>query len=704
MKKRKNNIFVFNEEYVNSKIKIEDDGLHAIVLLGDAANIDEMLQKAKRINKKLEERNSKYQEEFQKYNDIQNTDNPEKYKDDIIKILKEKFGNRCKQINNRERISGDVCSFESAENIINAFAIDASVGELKNNFDESLKSYEDIRSDLNFTEEIKQLNFEDVNQLLLHQVKQQQLAPREEEIKQAIAEADHIATKNIMESDKDICPYCFQKLTVEYKREILSSLKTIFNPEIQNHRVNLENRKQEIQNLLNYLKNLPDMDKLDKNLFDTIKMKIDNCQTEVTEKLNQKIQNPFVALNLDVNFDNLVSELNQNLGQLEQKRQAFMAQKARANELKQELERLNKQIAYCEIKDNFNYYIEKLKVKQTLDSKRDHNNRRLECISSKISELNAQRMQINIAQDKINEHLKYIFFKEGRLELGESNEQGQYVLKSNGNRVKAKDVSTGERNAIALSYFFTEIFSGENRKEFYTKPKFIVIDDPISSFDFENRVGIMSFLNYQIHKIMTGCEKSKMIILTHDLMSAFDMQKIISNLPKVEFYDERENRNKKDVIFMQKELKDHQLVDFGKKYSEYKTLLNEIYDYANEPILENINIGNNMRKVLEAFGTFNYQCGIEDIARDEVIVANLSPEQQTYFKNLMYRLVLHGESHAEDKTKTLDFFSCISEDEKQNTAKDILSLLYLLNKAHLQKYLQKGQVERIEQWVENCKI
>ena len=539
---------------------------------------------------------------------------------------------------------------------------------------------------------------------MLHQVEQQQLAPRDEEIKQAIAEADHIATKNIMESDKDICPYCFQKLTDEYKREILSSLETIFNPEIQNHQTNLKNKKQEIQNSINNFKNLPDIDKLDKNLFDTIKMQIDACQTEVTEKLNQKIQNPFVALILDTNFDNLVNELNQNLDQLEQRRQAFMAQKAIANELKQELEELNKQIAYCEIKDNFNYYEEKLKIKDALNSKKGHNDRRLERISSKISELNAQRMQINIAQDKINEHLKYIFFKEGRLELGEPNEHGQYVLKSNGNRVKAKDVSTGERNAIALSYFFTEIFSGENKEEFYTKPKFIVIDDPISSFDFENKVGIMSFLNYQIHKIMTGCSESKMIILTHDLMSAFDIQKIISNLPKVEFYDEQDNKNKKDVIFVQKELKDHQFVGFGKKYSEYKTLLNEIYDYANNSISENVNIGNNMRKVLEAFGTFNYQCGIEDIARDEVIVANLSPEQQTYFKNLMYRLVLHGESHAEDKTKTLDFFSCISEIAKQKTAKDILSLLYLLSKAHLQKYLQKEQVEKIEQWVENCKI
>ena len=695
---QKKNIFVFNEEYVNSKVKIKNNGLDAIVLLGKAKDIDEKLEKIENIREIRTQRKQGYEQELKKYEDDKNTDNPKKYENDVVENLKSNFAEREKNILRRQSKILQDKTISFAKNIIDNFITDINLDQLKNNFNEKLISYKGVQSDLNFTEEIKQLNFENIKQLLLYQVEQKQLSLREEEIKQAIAEADHIATKNIMESDKDICPYCFQKLTDEYKREILSSLEAIFNPEVQNHRANLENRKQEIQNLLNYLKNLPYIDKLDKDLFDIIKIQIDTCQTKVTEQLNQKIQNPFVALNLDVNFDNLVSELNQNLDQLEQKRQAFMAQKARENELKQELEKLNNQIAYCEIKDNFNYYIEKLKVKQTLDSKREHNDKRLECITSKISKLNAQNEQINIAQDKINEYLKYIFFKEGRLELCEPNDQKQYILKSNCNRVKAKDISTGERNAIALSYFFTEIFKGENSEEFYTKPKFIVIDDPISSFDFENRVGMMSFLNYQIHKIMTGCSESKMIILTHDLMSAFDIQKIVGSLPQIKINE------KNEVIFIQRELKNQKLVDFGKKYSEYKTLLNEIYDYASNFVSENANIGNNMRKVLEAFGTFNYQCGIEDIARDEIIVANLSPGQQTYFENLMYRLVLHGESHAEDKTKALDFFSCISEDEKQNTAKDILSLLYLLNKAHLQKYLQKEKVDKIEQWVIGCRI
>ena len=695
---QKNSIFVFNEEYANSKVKIKDNGLDAIVLLGDVTNIDRKLEKIENIREIRTQRKQGYEQELKKYEDDKNTDNPKKYENDVVENLKSNFAEREKNILRRQSKILQDKTISFAKNIIDNFITDINLDQLKNNFNEKLISYKGVQSDLNFTEEIRQLNFEEIKQLLLHQVEQKQLTPREEEIKQAIAEANHIVTKNIMESDKDICPYCFQKLTDEYKREILSSLETIFNPEVQNHRANLETRKQEIQNLLNYLKNLLYIDKLDKDLFDIIKIQIDTCQTEITEKLNQKIQNPFLALNLDANFDNLVNELNQNLEQLEKKRQVFMAQKVRANDLKQELEKLNKQIAYYEIKDNFNYYEEKLRIKQTLNSKKDHNDRRLECISSKISELNAQRMQINIAHDKINEHLKYIFFKEGRLELGEPNEQGQYALKSNGNRVKAKDVSTGERNAIALSYFFTEIFKGENSQEFYTKPKFIVIDDPISSFDFENKVGIMSFLNYQIHKIMTGCNKSKMIILTHDLMSAFDIQKIVGSLSQVEV------DGKKEVIFIQRELKNYELVDFGKKYSEYKTLLNKIYDYANNSVSENVNIGNNMRKVLEAFGTFNYQCGIENIARDEAIVANLEAKQQEYFENLMYRLVLHGESHAEDKTKALDFFSCISEMEKQKTARDILSLLYLLNKAHLQKYLQKEKVKKIAQWAESCRI
>ena len=57
----------------------------------------------------------------------------------------------------------------------------------------------------------------------------------------------------------------------------------------------------------------------------------------------------------------------------------------------------------------------------------------------------------------------------------------------------------------------------------------------------------------------------------------------------------------------------------------------------------------------------------------------------------MYRLVLHGGSHKEEYVKSmndLNFFTLISEKEKERTAKDILCFIYCLNKPHLLAHLK----------------
>ena len=50
-------------------------------------------------------------------------------------------------------------------------------------------------------------------------------------------------------------------------------------------------------------------------------------------------------------------------------------------------------------------------------------------------------------------------------------------------------MSLGERNIIALCYFFTQILSNQDIGKLYQDEELVVIDDPISSFDFENKVG-----------------------------------------------------------------------------------------------------------------------------------------------------------------------------------------------------------------------
>lgn len=57
----------------------------------------------------------------------------------------------------------------------------------------------------------------------------------------------------------------------------------------------------------------------------------------------------------------------------------------------------------------------------------------------------------------------------------------------------------------------------------------------------------------------------------------------------------------------------------------------------------------------------------------------------------MYRLILNNGSHRLDQTKAmadLNFFTVISKEEKQRTAKEILCFIYLLNKRHLLSHLE----------------
>lgn len=115
------------------------------------------------------------------------------------------------------------------------------------------------------------------------------------------------------------------------------------------------------------------------------------------------------------------------------------------------------------------------------------------------------------------------------------NSDGIYVLKVNGKDVKPKDVSTGERNAIALSYFFAKMFENHEKESRYSEEALVVLDDPITSFDKDNKVGIMSFLRWQINALYEGNPKTKVLIMSHELMTIFNLQKVYSDIDRNQF-------------------------------------------------------------------------------------------------------------------------------------------------------------------------
>ena len=390
--------------------------------------------------------------------------------------------------------------------------------------------------------------------------------------------------------------------------------------------------------------------------------------------------------------------------QLEKARIEYNKPFENLDELKVDLNKLNDEMAYYEIIDLYNIY--QIQDKQYKDQqnlimeiKNQINSQEL-----KIKDLNAKKKSIDIAVNFINSSLRYVFFSQNRLKI--EVKKDKYTLKSNGLPVHPKDVSQGEKNIIALCYFFTEILNKKDEKNAYKDEMFLVIDDPISSFDRDNRIGIMSFLKEKINVIARANKNTKIVILSHDIQTIYDFEKIGQEVQK-----SATNQYKNKIwTYRILELCRQNLIDFKyKKRHEYTEMLKEIYDFAvngNEKYL--LTIGNTMRRVLESFSTFNFKKGIDEISYDQTILGMLNDEcYKKYFENLMYRLILNGESHMEERAKgeDTDFCEMYSKEEKQRTARDILVFLYLISSVHVEAHLHdiKDSVTEIKKWSNEIK-
>ena len=300
-----------------------------------------------------------------------------------------------------------------------------------------------------------------------------------------------------------------------------------------------------------------------------------------------------------------------------------------------------------------------------------------------ITKLESEKQNVKIANDKINIFLEYIFMSKNKLRIEYDVNKKIYLVKSHNKDIRPKDLSTGERNIIALCYFFVKILENTSEINEFKEEIFIVLDDPISSFDMENKVGLFTFFRMMFNKIMKNNEKSKIISFTHSLETMFNLEKICSDI--------KINLN---ITYCLLELKDSKLEDFAyKRRNDYKKMLEDIYKYAKieDDKIENElddTIGNTMRKLLEAYSTFNYNKGIEEVTRNKNILEKVEDEDiKQYFENFMYRLILNNESHTFDETRSLNFYDFISRDEKIKTARSILILLNILDNTHLKSYL-----------------
>lgn len=704
-------VYVFNEQYIVDNIKLKKEGLDTIVMLGKQVDLDERILKAVAEQSDLLKQQETLNAEHRQYENPLSPISPQYYFGKMRRLLTGdtnwagrestiKGGRRNASVSEPIiRLLGENRPDDSLETLQYAYKI--KFGQL-----EQAKTGEGKITTLVKVENLEVVDEIGIIKLLAQKIEKPELTEREQYLLSLLdaENSNKLEEMKIFFSDSSAkkCPFCLQEISEEYSNNLYQSILKVLSRLVEEHKNSLAKCK--INEI--YFDTVP-FEVVDKELLKKCGEQVDLVNAKITKVnnlLQKKMDNPYEAITLlKLEINDEITKLRSLLDDLQRKIAVYNRPFENVALLQEELLEINNHIAYYQIKDDYDAYIRQTKEKEEKDKQIKQVESELKAANELINKLKAQKESVDIAVDIINENLKYIFFSYNKLEIKVEN--GTYKLLSSGSRVRPQDISLGERNVLALCYFFTEILNRKEKDKAYSNELLVVIDDPISSFDNENKIGIMSLLKNKMCSILASNSNTKFIVLSHDIQAVFDLEKMCAEVNKKVTRETSSSCKYRLLELTQKDFRDFRY----KKHNEYTELIQEIYNFALHASEDReLMIGNVMRRALEGFSTFCFKLGIDEVSCNPEVLEILGDDFKDYFENLMYRLVLNSESHMEEGVRCIpdsDFCKMYTKEEKQKTARHILVFLYLLNPLHVKVHLEgiSNAINNIEQWKEKIK-
>ena len=704
----KSNVFVFDEDFLQNNVKIKDDGLNTIVMLGEQVELDGQLSANNEELSKKDEEFKQQEELLKKYENKEDNVSPLFYWEQIRNGLREEGG----WADIDRDLKGNSVKSRVTEELVDKLM----------NLDEPTESYSELRerviADKNLylksensqpiawdPGELKLPNNLDALIVLLKKtLDSPELTEREHRLMELLNkisqepqhfEANH--TQHILEESWSFCPLCLREITTEDRDSISEVLSHLLMEEAKEFNSRIISEQELFSAIELELPNFPgDLNTKELHNAATAKEELNKvltCIRDVIEQRKREIYKP-----LEIPFtDEIINDYikvrlvwETSIDQIKKCVEIFNDTVNKRNKLLTKAKHENNLMARKQFSSSLIEYKKALTNKEQVLKKLQKLKEEKDKIEANIKELKMKKERTDIALDYINKELQYVFYSNRKIQLVEG--ESCYKLMVKGKKVKPKKISVGERNVLGLCYFFAMLFSGKKDEDKYTSEYLIVIDDPISSFDYGNRLGVMSLLRYQFGNITKGNANSRLLVMSHDLQSVFDLVKIRREL--------NDEKGKKAFL----ELK-NKCIENQKERNEYKKLITHVFEYANNmhpkdlDEIQEMSIGNIIRRMLEAFSSFCYNKSFESMLRMDGILNNIPEDKRVYYENFMCRLALNGESHEEEHTYTLNNFeSLFTKEEKQQTAKSVLRFLLYVNKHHIEAYLGTEGVTKILNW------
>lgn len=354
-------------------------------------------------------------------------------------------------------------------------------------------------------------------------------------------------------------------------------------------------------------------------------------------------------------------------------------------DIRKEAAALNERLAAYEIHD---WVVELDSYQRDLDGLREKREGLVKSQSeaaAALSKLRDARRSERRAAVAVNRLLRKVF---GVSSMSLEPRQEGYAVLNRGQNVPPKWLSTGERNILSLCYFLVSISDGREFDTAFEADQLIVLDDPVSSFDHENRYGVISLLCWLGVKIGSKGSRTKLLVLTHDPSVAYELSKGLSSTVGSHF-DWRLDVDGLSAA-------DHAHIDFYRENLEKmaRFALTEVGTSSVDELFQEFQ-PNAMRRVWEAFVTFELGGNVSDVTRSPSVIKSFEAMGEEYVEFLNSypgRVFVHVDSHAATQMRYGDFGldPSLGADDYRRFAREMLTFMHLMSPRHIPSRLDQA--------------
>lgn len=702
-------IFVFNEDFIDENIKIKDN-LKSIIRIGKSAAFDKEIEDAKNQITQLVSEKTALEADLTRLNGSAGTPGSIAEADKAIRdALKQTGGflERRGEIDGSSRLSPKLV--EAVLSVDPADRLSASLADALSHLNEQIRKYQSRQDASSIDWQLPDYShlpsLKEINDLLAKTVRPTSLTDEEQRILNEIAQ---LSSENfleqteslILEGHNDFCPLCHRPLSEEYKQTLRQRLLVFRDKTVEEFKKTVKEANAAIYLLDPALPSFPTTDyEQDIATAEQSTRQLNDFVSTIKDALRAKESNPYVPMDpLDADqFLDLLKKCQDALTKIAVNVQANNDALKENEKLKQALIRENTRLAYHENKSWIDLYHQLIQQQSNTETALDAIQNQIQQQEELIAHYNAECDQVNDAKEQINKYINQVFGN-NKLRLAVSGKDNYKLQIRKGGYwedLPPKAISSGERNVLALAYFFACVLEKKNTDYDYSEPTLLVIDDPVSSFDAENKEGVICLVAGQCRRILEGNPDSKILVLTHDYTTLRDLcerrQNAIeaNNNPKYGNLNSRHQFRKIDCKHI------HENMDY------YSSLV-ELFNFAkidNPEEYQGIDsIGNTIRKFAEAYASRTYKCSWTDMLSNERIL-NTIPDNSFIetIRNFGLRNVLNSESHEVE--------GGFEPWEIQRSARILLTFLLHTDYKHLYSYLvgyksteNEWKLETIRQW------